>query len=86
MSFMRTDANILKKKKNLTRITAKRIHHDKVGFFSQECKVGLEFQKINQCNSALNMKTCMTVLKDAGDAEQGNMLDKSNIYSLIKNS
>lgn len=32
------------------------------------------------------MKNCMTVLKDAGHAEQGNAPDKSNIDSLIKNS
>lgn len=42
--------------------------------------------KTNQCNSALNMNNCMIILINAGDAEQGNVLDKSNVHSLIKNS
>lgn len=35
MSFMSIDTNILKKNNNLSWITAKRIHHDKVGFFPE---------------------------------------------------
>ena len=41
--------------------------------------------KTNQRNLALNMNNCM-ILTNAGDAEQGNVLDKSNVHSLIKNS